>query len=59
MATARNVANRFDLQNVSLNCIFKVRKFHLDTLSRFRMVEEKQEGEGRKIGLITFSEKQK
>ena len=25
-------------------CIFKVRKFQLDTLSRFRMVEYKQEG---------------
>ena len=25
-------------------CVLKVRKFQLDTLSRFRMVEEKQEG---------------
>ena len=44
MATAQNVTNWFDLQNVSKRCISKVRKFQLDTLSRFRMVEEKQEG---------------
>ena len=42
MATAQNLTNWFDLQNVSLKCMFKVRKFQLDTLSRFRMVEEKQ-----------------
>ena len=38
------LTNWFDLQNVSQNCIFKVRKFQLDTLSRFRMVKQKQEG---------------
>ena len=46
MATAQNVTNWFDLQKVSQRCIFKVRKFQLDTVSRFRMVEEKQEGGG-------------
>ena len=44
MATAQNVTNWFDLQKVSLKFIFKVRKFQLDVLSRFRMVEVKQEG---------------
>ena len=44
MVTAQNVTNWFDLQNVSKSCIFKVRKFQRDTLSRFRMGEEKQEG---------------
>ena len=36
----------FDLHNVSQRCTFKVRKFELDTLSHFRMVQEKQEGRG-------------
>ena len=31
-------------RTVSQRCIFKVRKFQLDTLSRFGMMEEKQEG---------------
>ena len=44
MVIAQNVTNWFDLQKVSKRCIFKVIKFQLDTLSRFRMVEEKQEG---------------
>ena len=44
MATAQNLTNWFDLQNVSEKCIFKVRKFQRDTLSRFRMVEEKTGG---------------
>ena len=42
MATAQNVTNLFYLQKVSSRCIFKVRKFQLDTLNRFRMAEEKQ-----------------
>ena len=45
MATDENVTNWFYLQKVSYRCIFKVGKFKLDTLSRFRMVEEKQEGD--------------
>ena len=40
---AQNLTNWFNLQNVSQKCIFKVRKFQFDTLSRFRMVEGKQE----------------
>ena len=45
---------------MSEKCIFKVKKFQLDTLSRFRMVEEKQEGGGHilpppgKIGLKNY-----
>ena len=45
---------------MSEKCIFKVTKFQLDTLSRFRMVEEKQEGGASftpppgKIGLKAF-----
>ena len=35
-----NVMNWLDLKNVSQRCIFKIRKFQLDNLSRFRMVEE-------------------
>ena len=61
MATAQNVTNWFDLQKVCQRCIFKVRKFQLDNLSRFRMVEEKQEGGGGvkytlpgKIGLTLY-----
>ena len=44
MATAQNVTNWFYLQKVYKRRIFKVRKFQLDSLSRFRMVNEKQEG---------------
>ena len=46
MATAQNLMHWFDLQNVCLRGIFKVRKFQLDILNRFRMMEEKQEGGG-------------
>ena len=34
---------------VSQRCIFKVRKFQLDSLRRFGMVEEKHEGGGGRI----------
>ena len=44
MATAQNITNWFYLQKVSQRCIFKIRKFQLDTLSRLRMVEEKHKG---------------
>ena len=44
MATAQKVTNWFYLQKVSSRFIFKVRKFQVDNLNRFRMVLEKQEG---------------
>ena len=44
MATAQNSTNWFDLQTVSKRCIFKVRKFQLDNLSSFGMVEENIRG---------------
>ena len=59
MATAQNSTNWFDLQNVSYRFIFKFRKFQIDTLSRFRMMDENRRGGGGgrilKIGLkLTF-----
>ena len=46
MVTIRYVTNLYDLQNVSSGCIFKVKKFQLDSLKRLRMGEEKHDGGG-------------
>ena len=50
MVIAQNVTNWFDLRS-----IFQVRKFQLDTMTCFRMVEEKQERvslKGKKVNSI-------
>ena len=58
MTTTENVTYWFYLQKVSQRCIFKVRKFQLDTLSGVRMVEEKREGASPPPGKIGLTGKQ-
>ena len=62
MVTTQNVMDQYDLSNVSYYCILKVGKYQLDSLSRFRMVEEKRHEIGvtphppGKVGLITAND---
>ena len=63
MVATHNVKDQYDLSNVCYYCILKVRKCHLDSLSRFSMVEEKQHEIGvtppsppGKVGLITAND---